>query len=99
MQSQFEEPSLEKLLGPTSASYPAGNAEVEPVSPIQAALQRHEADLMSISGVVGVGIQRDAIGDEVIVIYASDASVKTRIPKVLDGFPTRTEVSGEFFAQ
>ena len=54
---------------------------------------------MSIAGVVGVGIGRDAIGNEVIVVYVSDASVKARIPKVLDGFPTKIEVSGEFSAQ
>jgi hypothetical protein len=61
--------------------------------------QRHEARLMKMRGVVGVGIgQKD--GREVIRIYVEKENPKilSRIPHALDDIPVEVVVSGTFRA-
>lgn len=60
--------------------------------------QAHEAQLMAIDGVVGVGIRENEIGEEVIWVYLRDASVRRQVPGELEGVPVVTEVTGEFEA-
>lgn len=55
--------------------------ESTPRSGVEAARKQHEATLMSIEGVTGVGVGRTDIGDDAIVVYVMDASVARRVPK------------------
>ena len=57
--------------------------------------ERHEAELMAIPGVVGVGIgERD--GTEVIVVYVEKrtAQVDREVSDTLEGYPVFIEVTG-----
>ena len=67
-------------------------------SPIETARQRHERALMAIDGVVGVGVGRTPTGDEAIVLYLRDASVKNRVPAQVEGYPVETTITGEIDA-
>ena len=58
----------------------------------------HEQRLMSIKGVVGVGVGSDEIGDDAIILYLLDASVRQRIPARIEGVPVVTEITGEIDA-
>jgi hypothetical protein len=49
---------------------------------------------MGIAGVEGVGITRDAIGDDAIVVYVRDSSVAGRLPRELEGHPVEVSVTG-----
>lgn len=73
--------------------------EPAPSSPIALAKQKHEAALMQIDGVEGVAIGKDALGNDAIIVYLREASVKPRVPRQLDGFPVETEVTGLIDAQ
>ena len=50
----------------------------------------HEHELMLIDGVEGVGIGKSRIGDDAIVIYLRDESVRSRIPRTIEGYPVET---------
>ena len=67
------------------------NEEPSAVSSIK---QKHEARLMAIDGVEGVGIGQDQIGDEAIVVYARDSGVADRLPRELDGVSLQIVVTG-----
>lgn len=56
--------------------------------------QDHEAELLAIEGVEGVGIGRNEIGDEVILVYVREADVANRIPSSVEGIGVRTMISG-----
>lgn len=73
--------------------------EPAPSSGIVQVKQKHEAELMKIDGVEGVGVGRDAMGNDAIVVYLRDAGAKARVPKRLEGFPVETEVTGIIDAQ
>lgn len=68
--------------------------EEPPARGILAVKRRHEDDLMARAGVTGVGIGRNDIGDDAIVIYVEDASAATGLPTDLDGYTVVTEVTG-----
>ena len=61
---------------------------------------RHEDELMAISGVAGVGIG-ESNGLPCIVVYLEDDSseLESRIPEWVEGFPVTTEVTGPIEAQ
>ncbi len=65
-----------------------------PVRGILAVKRQHEGELMERTGVTGVGIGRDAIGDDAIVIYLEEASAAAGLPTELDGYNVVTEVTG-----
>ena len=52
--------------------------------------RKHEADLMKIEGVIGVGIGKGRSGGRVIQVYVKEStkSVREKVPSMLDGFPT-----------
>lgn len=72
--------------------------EIMESSKIVQVKQAHEQQLLAIDGVTGVGIQRNAIGDESIVVYLLDASCQQKIPNQLEGFQVMTEVTGSIDA-
>lgn len=61
--------------------------------------ERHEAQLMAIPGVVGVGIG-EAAGEAVIVVYVEKRTpqIEQDVPKELEGYPVVVEVSGPIVA-
>ena len=67
-------------------------------SQVESVLARNERALMAIDGVVGIGIGRTRIGDDAIVLYLRDASVKQRVPTQIEGYPVETTVTGEIDA-
>ncbi len=99
MENQFQEPDLSQIEATPTVTSGDDSGATLPQTEIQRALQKNEASLMAIEGVVGVGIQQDAIGDETIVVYLRDEAAKQRIPKAIDGYRLMTVVTGEFDAQ
>ena len=98
----FESPPSSDFLADMmeEASIPYNGEEEQAVtnSEVLRVKQAHEADLLAIEGVVGVGIQQNEIGDEVIWVYLRDESVRSHIPSELEGIPVVAEVTGEFEA-
>lgn len=72
--------------------------EVMPQSEIERVRIKHEAALLAIDGVVGIGIGSNEIGDDAIVVYLRDKQTQSSIPDELEGFPVQTEITGEFDA-
>lgn len=58
---------------------------------------KHEAGLMARKGVEGVGVGRDALGNDAITVYVRDQSVA--VPDSLDGVPVVRQVTGVIDAQ
>ena len=50
----------------------------ESSSPVQHVKQRHEQELMAIDGVEGVGVGRNSIGDDAILVYLRSDDIKSR---------------------
>ena len=67
-------------------------------SGVDQARGRNEPRLLSINGVKGIGIGRNAIGDDAIVVFVVDGSVRARLPADVDGYPVETVVTGEIDA-
>lgn len=73
---------------------PEEPAAGESASSIAQVKQNHESELMAIDGVEGVGVGRNQIGDDVILVYLRDDEVSKRIPRNIDGFQVKTEITG-----
>jgi len=67
-------------------------------SQVDIARHKHAQSLLAIDGVVGIGVGRTAIGNDAIVLYIRDASVKQRVPTQIDGYPVETTVTSEIDA-
>jgi hypothetical protein len=67
---------------------------------VEAVKRRHEARLMKIRGVVGVGITRRE-GQDRICVYVKDDNPKilAALPRTLDKVPVEIVVSGAFTAR
>jgi len=70
------------------------DSSTESSSPVQHVKQRHEQELMAIDGVEGVGVGRNSIGDDAIIVYLRTDDVKASIPRSIDGYPVETKVTG-----
>ena len=66
---------------------------------VEAVRSRNESRLMAIEGVVGIGVGQTAAGDDAIVVYLRDESVRQRVPATIEGYPLEIVVSGGFDAQ
>ncbi len=66
---------------------------------IEQVKEKHENQLLNISGVQGVGISEES-GKSVIMIYVAKKtkSLLEKIPSQIEGYPVKIEVSGEFRA-
>jgi hypothetical protein len=89
--SQFEDPTFEE----TTAA--AGAVQYQPQEGLSAdtVLRRHEAELMALPGVKGVGETRNEIGDPAIMVYLSNQSAALKVPSQLNGLEVVTTVVGE----
>ena len=63
---------------------------------IQDVKAKHEDFLMAMPGVVSLGIGKNPDGQFVIVVGLDGPRPKTleQIPKVLEGYPVRVEITG-----
>lgn len=66
---------------------------------VEAVRSRNESRLMAIEGVVGIGVGQTAAGDDAIVVYLRDESVRQRVPATIEGYPLEIVVTGEIDAQ
>jgi len=66
----------------------------EQAASIESVRARNEQRLMAIDGVMGLAIGRNKLGDDAIVVYVRDPSVKSRIPSEVEGYPVETETTG-----
>jgi hypothetical protein len=64
------------------------------IGSVEAVKNNHARELMEIDGVEGVGIGKDRIGRDAIMVYLRDEATKSRIPSELDGFPVTTQITG-----
>jgi hypothetical protein len=84
---------------PSHGGFIAWGGHGRDMSAVTEVKQRHEARLMKMRGVVGVGIgQKD--GKDIIRIYVEKENPKilSRIPHALDNVPVEVVVSGTFRA-
>lgn len=68
------------------------NSEIERVK------ESYEQSLLEIDGVTGVGIGKNASGNDVIVVYLYSADAQQKVPTEINGFTVRTEITGEIEA-
>lgn len=87
----FEAPPSQPAPTEEAAMPAADNPQSARAESIKAS---REAEMMAIDGVEGIGIARDPIGNEAIVVYVRDATVVKNLPKTLDGFPVQVQVTG-----
>lgn len=66
--------------------------------PIFAVHDRNERWLLGIDGVRGVGIGRNPIGDDALVVYIRDAAVAALVPVTIEEYPVELVVTGEIDA-
>lgn len=71
------------------------NTRVRAVAAVQ---ERHTAELMAISGVVGTATSVDENGDLAIMVMTENAVGAGRLPKAVDGVPVFEEVTGKIRA-
>ena len=69
-------------------------SSTEASSTIERVKEDHEKELMAIEGVEGIGVGRDSIGNDAIVVYLRTDDVKSRIPRTIEGYPVETRVTG-----
>ena len=74
------------------------DSEAGDMTHVQAIKDSHEKRLMAIPGVQGVGIGRNEIGDDVILVYLRDATAKGQVPARLEDVPVETAIVGEIDA-
>jgi len=68
---------------------------------IQDVKKKHEVRLMSLPGVVSVGIGRDPQGNPAVIVGLDSPRSETeaRIPRLLDGYPLLIRIVGPLKAQ
>jgi hypothetical protein len=68
---------------------------------IQDVKKKHEARLMSLPGVVSVGIGRDPQGNPAVIVGMDSprAETQAQIPTQLDGYPLLIQIVGPLKAQ
>ena len=59
---------------------------------------RHSAELLSMPGVCGVGVEKNPDGAFVIAVYldADHPGIPSQLPKDIEGLPVKFVISGPF---
>jgi len=66
----------------------------------EAALEKHQARLMSIPGVEGVGIGgSDDSPVIVVMVRRGGTDIRKKLPARVEGYPVKVEVTGEITAR
>lgn len=63
-------------------------------SAVEQVKQSHEQQLMAIEGVEGVGVGRNSIGNDAIIVYVRTEDAQKRVPRTIGGYPVETKVTG-----
>jgi hypothetical protein len=60
--------------------------------------RRHAAGLLKLAGVSGVGVEKDAAGNYILVIHidSADPEITASLPKDVEGLPVRITRTGPF---
>lgn len=76
------------------------NPNSEPLRDIDAVLADHDRELLAIPGVVGVyvGVLDGQTPCLKVMLARADADLAGRLPSTLEGYPVRSEVTGEIRA-
>lgn len=71
-----------------------------PSRPLTEVLAAHTPGLMALPGVVGTAESRTADGKPCILVMLAKSSpeLRSKLPRELEGWPVRIEVTGEFRA-
>jgi hypothetical protein len=71
-----------------------------PTRPLAEVLASHTPELMAIPGVVGTAESRTGDGRPCILVMLAKSTpeLRARLPRELEGWPVRLEVTGEFHA-
>jgi hypothetical protein len=79
---------------------PEGKAPPMPERPIAEVLAAHTSELMALPGVVGTyeGARPDGAPVIIVMLARPDPASKRRIPRQLEGWPVRVEITGELRA-
>ncbi|WP_017655296.1 hypothetical protein [Fortiea contorta] len=96
-QPQFQIPNQTELgleMGPRDYS----PTPSPPDSQIESIIQRHEANLLAIPGVVMISHRIVEPKKEAIIVGVINATVLNRLPNQLEGVPVRGEVTGQIDA-
>jgi hypothetical protein len=88
---RFEDPAFEETPSTAGAVYYQPPDE----STSDSVLRRHEAELMALPGVRGVGETRNDIGDPAIMVYLTNQGAASKVPSQLEGLEVVTSVVGE----
>lgn len=68
--------------------------------PIKQVLKNHTPELMALPGVIGTAeSSSDGKSCLMVMVLARTPEIERRIPKQLDGYPVRIEVTGEIRAR
>lgn len=94
---KFEDPSFDAPPSEAGAVRYEPREET-PLSGVQAILRKHEARLMAIAGVKGVGEALGPIGNPVLEVYIAHPGVARLVPRKVDGVEVVTKIVGEIDA-
>jgi len=83
-------PSEDAAMAYNPEEHPTTNSSSE----AERVRQSHERELMSIEGVEGVGIGKNPIGNDAILVYLRDEGARKRVPDSIEGYPVETVITG-----
>jgi hypothetical protein len=100
---QFEEPDFDNPDADASAARGGAAEGIVEYAPQEsqaatgadAVLRRHEAELMALPGVKGVGRGAGPVGQDCIEVYLAYSGAAKGLPKQIEGVPVCTSVVGE----
>jgi hypothetical protein len=78
--------------------YPEEDTTTASPSKLARVKQLHEHKLMAIDGVEGVGIGKNRIGDDAILVYLRDQGAIKFVPREIDGHPVEILITGQIDA-
>ena len=72
----------------------APESSTENSSAVEQMKHSYEQQLMAIEGVEGVGVGRNTLGNDAIIVYLRTEDAKKNVPHSIGGFPVETKVTG-----
>ena len=79
--------------------YPEEHSATASPSKLDSVKQSHENELMAIDGVEGVGIGKNRIGDDAILVYLRDHEAGKFVPRDIEGHPVEIIITGQIDAR
>lgn len=79
--------------------YPEEHAASASASEVERVKQSHEQKLMAIDGVEGVGLGKNRIGNDAILVYLRDQGAAKLVPRDIEGHPVEIIITGQIDAR